>query len=185
MKHEQLVIAINGMARSGKDTFAESSINYLNDRIFNPELHGLNISSVDRVKEILTEMGWNGEKDDKSRKALSDLKDLWTEWNDGPFVNIVEKILNTNASLIFVHIREPLEIDKLKEACLDNSIFFESVLIVRPGVNKVTNNTGDNGSLEPYNYTRTISNILTVDDWKNVARLMTQEWMDQYDLNEE
>ena len=36
----------------------------------------MNISSVDKVKEAAKVLaGWNGEKDEKSRKFLSDLKD--------------------------------------------------------------------------------------------------------------
>ena len=34
----------------------------------------MKISSVDKVKEIARIAGWNGEKDDKGRKLLADLK---------------------------------------------------------------------------------------------------------------
>ena len=47
------------MARSGKDTFAE----YLND--FVPTLK---YSSIDKVKDIAKQCGWDGTKNEKSRK---------------------------------------------------------------------------------------------------------------------
>lgn len=174
----QLVVAINGMARSGKDTFAESSINLFNTN----DLAGENFSSVDKVKELLGIMGWDGEKDDKSRKALSDLKDLWTEYNDGPFNEILKKITESKAKIIFVHIREVPEIEKLKHWCNDNSIFFESIRVIRDSVKQITNNTGDNGSLEEYDYTHTMYNNSSELDWIIAAGVRAELWIMHYNL---
>ncbi len=73
------LIIINGVARSGKDTFIDIF------KSLNPNT--INISSIDKVKELAREMGWDGTKDDKSRKFLSDLKDLWTDYNNNIFFN--------------------------------------------------------------------------------------------------
>lgn len=42
----------------------------------------MNISSVDKVKEAAKIIGWNGGKEEKDRKFLSDLKELSSGYND-------------------------------------------------------------------------------------------------------
>ena len=106
------IIVINGSGGVGKDTFVEFCRKYAKV---------LNISSVDKVKEaanILT--GWNGEKDEKSRKLLSDLKDLGIKYNDAPLKYISEKaeeFKTSNNELMFVHVRECEEVEKCKNKC--------------------------------------------------------------------
>ena len=64
------IVVINGSGGVGKDTFVQ----FCNE--YTPIM---NISSVDKVKEAAKVLaGWNGEKDEKSRKFLSDLKELNT-----------------------------------------------------------------------------------------------------------
>lgn len=112
------LVCVNGAPRAGKDTFIEKCLNKLGNK-------GRAISSVDFVKRIATYCGWNGEKDQKNRKFLSDLKDLLTEWGNIPFKEI-EKAMNnwetwnerhkiTNDCVLFVCVREPDEIQKLKD----------------------------------------------------------------------
>ena len=60
------IVVINGSVGVGKDTFVQFCAEYAPI---------MNISSVDKVKEAAKVLaGWNGEKDEKSRKFLSDLK---------------------------------------------------------------------------------------------------------------
>ena len=74
MKKE--VIIINGTGGSGKDTFVKFCSKFAKVT---------NISSVDKVKEAANILvGWNGEKDEKSRKLLVDLKKLSIDYNDAP-----------------------------------------------------------------------------------------------------
>ena len=71
------IVVINGSGGAGKDTFVQFCGEYTSI---------MNISSVDKVKEAAKVLaGWNGEKDEKSRKFLSDLKELGIEYNDAPF----------------------------------------------------------------------------------------------------
>ncbi len=103
------VIIINGTARSGKDTVVEIFTKLQNKIVFNK-------STVEIPKEIATSIGWDGTKDDKSRKFLSDLKDLITEYNDGIFKSLINFVnLQNQYSVIFIHCREPKEIAKFKE----------------------------------------------------------------------
>lgn len=72
------------------------------------------ISTIDPVKEIATNIGWDGKKDVKSRKFLSDLKDALTEWKDLPHQWCITKIeeLSYNTDLLFIDCREPQEIQR-------------------------------------------------------------------------
>ena len=51
-----------------------------------------NISTVDYVKEIATECGWDGTKTPENRKFLSDLKRVLTEWNEKPLRETVAAV---------------------------------------------------------------------------------------------
>ena len=99
------------MARSGKDTFAE----YLND--FVPTLK---YSSIDKVKDIAKQCGWDGTKNEKSRKFLSDLKILTSKFNNMPFRAIKTTVdqfkEDKEKKILLIDIREPKEIEKAKKA---------------------------------------------------------------------
>ena len=113
-----MIYIVNGAPGSGKDTFCSKVID-----ITTPN-YGTILSTVDLVKEIAKDLGWNGEKTPKDRKFLSDLKDILTEWNDIPIKDIERRIdnflypiryhgLDEKEVAIFVMCREPKEIDKM------------------------------------------------------------------------
>lgn len=115
-----IIIIINGTSKVGKDKFV---------KIFTDETHFRvkNFSSVDKVKSISEiAFGWNGKKDNKSRKFLSDIKRAWSEFNNGPTIDMIKRIdidlkyclendKNIDNNIYFLHIREPEEIIKIKE----------------------------------------------------------------------
>lgn len=159
------IIIINGSAKSGKDKFVK----------FFREVSGLrikNFSSIDKVKSI-SELcfGWDGKKDDKSRKFLSDIKRIWSQYNDGPTKDILNKIetdkqycidnnKDINKNIYFLHIREPNEIKKIKDN-YNNCI----TLLIRKDVIVPDNDSDKN--VENYDYDYTIYNNGSVDDLKN------------------
>ena len=79
---EKTVIVINGAGGVGKDTLCEFAEKHFKV---------MNISSITPIKEIAKMCGWNGEKTDKARKFLSDLKALSIEYNDFPTLWAKEK----------------------------------------------------------------------------------------------
>jgi hypothetical protein len=106
------------LVSSGKDTFCSKVID-----ITTPN-YGIILSTVDLVKEIAKDLGWNGEKTPKDRKFLSDLKDILTEWDDIPIKDTERRIndflyhiryhgLDEKEAAIFIMCREPKEIDKM------------------------------------------------------------------------
>jgi hypothetical protein len=114
-----MIIVINGYPKSGKDKFVKFVKELSDYRV-------KNISSVDKIKEIAGIcFNWDGKKNKKSRKFLSDLKKSWSEYNDGPTMDIIKKIdtdivysknnnKNINKNIYFLHIREKNEIDKIR-----------------------------------------------------------------------
>lgn len=120
------VVVVNGRPESGKTTFetkcrelsSASNTFWFNE---NRQMIVDVISTVDFVKQIAKECGWNGVKTPENRKFLSDLKDLLTKWNDVPYRKIlnhiayIQKFGDSNDWILFVDCREPEEIQKLKE----------------------------------------------------------------------
>ncbi len=138
------VIIINGAGGVGKDTLCAIA-----DKNFKVR----NISSVDPIKEIATMCGWRGEKTDKARKFLSDLKMLTVNYNDFP-TNWAkaqfDDFLTTDEEILFVHIREPEEIRKYVNATEGRA----KALLIRGGErtrHTAYGNASDDG-VENYSY---------------------------------
>ena len=143
---KQHIVIINGTGGCGKDTFVELVSKY--NRV-------LNVSSVDKVKEIATLAGWTGGKEEVDRKFLSVLKRLTTEYNDMSFRDIEEKVSkfrNSDLEVMFIHIREPEEIERAK-----NAFGAETLLIRRVGLSSITSNYSD-ANVENYTYDYIIEN---------------------------
>lgn len=64
------IVLINGVARSGKDTFAEMLVPYL----CNNDKTGFILPNAFGVKEVASKVyGWNGDKDERGRSLLIDI----------------------------------------------------------------------------------------------------------------
>ena len=103
-------IIINGAGGVGKDTLCELAGNHFKVK---------NISSITPIKEIATQCGWDGTKDNKARKFLSDLKKLCIEYNNYPTLwakREYDEFIESDNEIMFVHIREPEEISKFVSA---------------------------------------------------------------------
>lgn len=159
------VIIINGSGGVGKDTFIEFCQKYTKV---------MNISSVDKVKEAAKVLaGWNGEKDEKSRKLLADLKELGIWYNDAPFRYISERIKEFKESddnIIFIHVREIEEIEKCKK-----EFGAKTLLVTNKNVPEILSNTSDS-NVKNYNYDYYIKNDGTLEDLENVAETFVKEF---------
>ena len=105
------IVIINGSGGVGKDTFVD-----LVDSI----MRSKRISSVDKVKEAASLLGWDGRKEEKDRKFLSDVKLLSVSYSDHPYQYMstsIEEFLNDKKHcILFLMIREPEEIAKVRDA---------------------------------------------------------------------
>jgi hypothetical protein len=152
------IYIVNGAAGAGKTTFEQNIEKITGDRFC------YILSTITPVKEIAKSVGWDGTKDLKSRKFLSDLKDLLTEWNDYPFKYICEEVeriedswleygVNPKSIVFFIDCREPKEIKKLCD-----KLGAKSLLIRRASAeNSETSNHADKEVLN-YNYDIVIEN---------------------------
>lgn len=152
---DKRIFIINGSGGVGKDTFVELVSTELNDML--KKFHTvINFSSVDRVKEIAREIGWDGKKTEKDRKFLSDLKVLTSQYCDMPFEsmkNKVDEFLKDEKSVfLFLHIREPEEIARaVKE------FDAKTILVVRNSVQPIVSNMADENVFN-FNYDFLIEN---------------------------
>lgn len=153
-KHQ--VVIINGNGGVGKDTF----VNALKI-VARHSMTIWNYSSVDKIKEIAKLIGWDGSKDEKSRKLLSDLKVLCDNYNNLTFEAMKSKVLEfkeSDASVLFLHIREPHNIEAAKTA-------FDAitVLVERDAVEQITSNDSDK-NVANYDYDFVVVNDGDISD---------------------
>ena len=168
------VAIINGMPGCGKTTFEiickktieRKPVGFFEHNKFS---YVQILSTVDFVKKIAKECGWDGTKTPKNRKFLSDLKALLTEWDDVP-AKMIENVIQREDKLGFntiflVDCREPVEIQKLKER-----LNATTVLIRREQVeNAETSNESDARVFE-YAYDLTIYNNSDIIDLEKKAK---------------
>ena len=161
-----MIIVINGCGGSGKDTFIELI------KKKRPELLIKNLSTVDKIKDCATILGWNGQKDEKSRKFLSDLKDLSAKYNDGPYNYIKNCIENTNIfyDMFFIHSREPNEIEKFAKNLKVLTVFIDA----SKRVPHISSNHADD-EVENYNYDYYIDNNGSYKDLEDTIKTFLNE----------
>lgn len=107
---KKVAIVINGAGGVGKDTLCELAAKHFKVK---------NISSITPIKEVAALCGWDGTKDNKARKFLSDLKNLCVEYNNYPTLWAkarYDEFLSSDEQIMFVHIREAEEISKFVSA---------------------------------------------------------------------
>lgn len=167
-----IVYILNGIAESGKDEFVLG---------LKSEYEVDNISSVDQIKKVATILGWNGKKDETSRKFLSDLKNLSTEFNNGPTNYMFDCVKSSDAEICVLHVREIHEIEKLKNLFKYHQYIVRTIKIERQSKlsTHVPQNTGDLNALQPYAYDCVVSNNGTIEDLHEKSVEITRFFMIQ------
>lgn len=164
------IVLINGSGGVGKDSFVKTC-----QRIRPNAIH--NISMIDAVKSQARYFDWHGEKTDEARRFLSDLKDAWERYNDGPYDTIKWRIdaikhltqlksHSTDDLIIFVHAREPNDIERFVK---DYNAF--TLLIRRPSVERAHGNHADD-CVEEWGYDMIYDNIGSLEDMEEEARMI-------------
>lgn len=163
------IFITNGTGGCGKDTFAS-----MVDEIVST----VKISSIDRVKQIARLCGWNGEKTEKDRKFLSDLKLLTTEYSDMPFLSIerlvgffMDDYCNPKHQVLLIDIREPDEIERVKR-----EFGAKTILIKNDRVAPITSNMAD-ANVNNYEYDIVIENNGTLDDLRDTTRKFVDKYI--------
>jgi hypothetical protein len=151
----KLAFVINGSGGAGKDTLCDFAA-----RAFSVK----NESSVTPVKALAAQVGWHGEKTDRARKFLSDLKALMIAHNDYPTVWATEQYRDFMASdqeIMFFHIREAEEIDKFIRATNGKA---KALLIRRAAVHQGAYGNRSDDEVENYTYDYVFDNDLPIEE---------------------
>ena len=153
---KKTAIVINGKGGVGKDTLCELAAKHFKIK---------NISSITPIKEIAKECGWQGEKTDKARKFLSDLKRLTIDYNDFPTVWAIkeyESFLESDDEIMFLHVREPEEIAKFVKASGGEA----KTLLIRGGerMTKTAYGNASDDCVEEYSYDYYFTNDKTLEE---------------------
>lgn len=162
------IFIINGSGGVGKDAFV---------KLVSEELDGkvINFSSIDIIKEIAKSCGWEGGKSERERKFLSDLKLLVDDFSDLTFKNMKEAVeefqVDNEHAIMFIHIREPKNIQRAEQAFNANSI-----LVERPGLARITSNRSDNSVYDYKYYDVTILN----DGYLHDLRIKAIKFIDEF-----
>lgn len=154
------ILIVNGSGGVGKDTFVNLLAKYIpvhHDSIVNP------------IKEIAETLGWTGEKSEKDRKFLSDLKILADEYSDYTYTIAkltMEMFLNDEITgeILCIDMREASQIERAK-----NEFGAKTVLITRDSVPHITSNIADKGVFD-VKYDFYITNDGSVEDLEKKAK---------------
>lgn len=162
------IFIINGMAGAGKDTF----VSFLNEII--PTQH---ISIVDKAKETAKTMGWAGEKTEKDRRFLSDIKLATDRYDDRNYEYIKEQVKdflenkNNKNKVLCIDMREK---EQIQRAIKDFGA--RSVFVNRDGIPYVLSNMAD-ANVFNMRYDITINNNGTLEDLKKEAQKFVDEFV--------
>lgn len=159
MSEQKLVLIVNGKPRAGKDTFAQ----FLNELI-----PVYKYSMIDKVKTIAMECGWRGQKTEKDRKFLNDLKKLTDDYSSMAFIDVLEKVEafdngEITEDVMIIDVREPEDIEELADATGAITVFIKN-----DNVPAITSNPAD-ANVENFDYDITIDNSGTLEDFKEAV----------------
>lgn len=166
---KKIALVINGRGGVGKDTLCDLAARHY--KVYN-------ISSVDPIKDIARSCGWDGRKDDKSRRFLSDLKALTIAYNDFPTVWAKERylgFLESDDEIMFLHIREPEEIEKYVRATGGAA----KTLLIRGGARMTKSSYGNvsDDRVEDYSYDYYFTNDKSLEEAERDFTAMLREML--------
>lgn len=155
---EKAIYIINGKGRAGKDTVCEMAAELCRVR---------NVSSITPIVEIAKFAGWDGVKTNEARRLLSRLKEVFTEYNDLSHQYCLaqaREFLAGEERLMFIHIREPEEIERLKQ---ELGGVCHTLLVRRAGVSEQKLGNRSDDGVEDYAYDAVIENDGSLDDLRD------------------
>lgn len=161
---------INGAGGSGKDTFVNIVKTVLQIEEKYKHINVLNVSSVDKVKQAAHLLGWDGEKDSKGRAFLHKLKTLSEAEYEGVKKYVLNKVeVAPDDSIIFIHIREPEEIQKTIEVLSSVVNVSTSTILVRSS-RGINDTNGADDVVENFNYDFSINNSGTIGELEEIVK---------------
>ena len=171
-----IVIIVNGIAGSGKDTFMDDCINIFNTYDVHRHTKAVKYSIIDPIKKIAKDLCTEYEtgKTDAERKLLGGLKHVLDEFNGFCMKNLRKAIADYNndetTEMMFVCIRNHNDIESTVKYCNDSKIPVLTVFIRRPGIQSITSSEDDLDILKSYyKYNRILSNDGDLEKLNSIA----------------
>lgn len=179
----KIIIIINGKGGCGKDTLVKFAIDEYK--------FVWNTSAIDPIKDIAKNYGYDdNDKTEKSRKFLSDLKNVFVEWNNMPTDYLIGKAKEFYESdgiysrIMFVHIREPKEIKKFKDAITrhigtenDSNCLVRTMLVKNLSTDNKSYGNSSDDCVEDYNYDFTYYNYKNIYSAKHSFLLYLEDFV--------
>lgn len=167
---EKHVFVINGSGGVGKDTLCEAA-----GRFWRVQ----NVSSITPICAVARAAGWDGVKTPASRRFLSQLKEVCTAFNDLPLrycIGQYEAFLHSENDILFVHIREPEQIERFRQAA---GARCKAILVTRPALEQARGPLGNRSDdrVAEYAYDGTFVNDGTLAELPEKVHRFLQDMM--------
>ena len=156
------VLIINGSGGVGKGVFVSILSTLLNGDVRQDSI-------VNPTKSIAKQIGWDGNKSERDRKFLSDLKLLLDDYNDMNYQYIKGLVHDfrddtIKGKILCIDMREPKQIKMAKK-----DFGAKTVLVVRDSVPQIKSNVAD-ANVFDFNYDYVIENNGTMSDLKKTTK---------------
>lgn len=140
---QKILIFINGYPLSGKDTFANATV----ETFAECDWQARAISSIDPIRDVARKHGVPVDnKGPEERKLLSDLKaafNAYDRWADRMAVQLVLDFIERDGDrAVFVHVREPESIEFMK-SILPSNVRTLALLVKRDFESPLLSNDAD------------------------------------------
>jgi len=137
---DKKVVVING-AGIGKYKFLKKLKEHISFNVF---------STVCKVKDVAKILGWDGKTlNDKERLLISNIKDAYSTYNNGPIVDVINEINKSDEELNIVLSREKFDNDQLRKHFGEN---IKVVLFSRVGQKKAYHKNHADQGVYDYKY---------------------------------
>jgi len=168
------IFIVNGYPTAGKTTFVE----YCKEILKKPRKNNINniitASVVDSIKIIADSLGWDGIKDEKGRKFLSDIKEAMDDYSDFTHVNFKHIFMGLKDNdFLFVDMRSPHDIEWATKNYSAHSIFIKKEELDQKEYGNIADKNVNN-----YKYELYIDNNGTLEDLYNSAEQFINEILD-------
>lgn len=152
----RIIVVVNGHPRSGKDTATE----FLQAHCDKRQIPTAKVSSIDPVFQMLHHAGISMKRNqlsDADRDLLAEVGsavEKHSHFRTGGVLRFAKAffssvdVLGRDKAIVWVHMREPENIARLKTLAEEDGLHFATLFIERPGVREINSNVADASVLD-------------------------------------
>lgn len=159
---KKTLFIVNGFPRAGKDTFMDEMVAHFSVMQLKCKKH----STIDTVKRVAKELGWDGEKSPDMRAMLSELKDLYTKYFNGPLNEIKYCLKETDIDQLYTAMREPDEIARTVAWAKANDIRVHTILVRSAKREETVHTSHSDSNVLEYPYDLIMHNDSSIEEFR-------------------